>query len=53
MVGTSRHQSAVPAVARVMADAADLVALALHGHIKPILLLHRVVFALVVTGNVG
>jgi len=34
------------------ADAACLVALLLHRHVEPILLLHRVAFTLVVTGGV-
>jgi hypothetical protein len=37
----------------IQADAADLVALPLHGHVKPILLLHGVALALVVTGGVS
>ena len=37
----------------VKADAADLVALALHGHVEPILLLHGVALALVVASGVS
>ncbi|MCI0745664.1 MAG: UbiD family decarboxylase [Verrucomicrobia subdivision 3 bacterium] len=37
----------------IKADAADLVALLLHGHVKPILLLHGVALALVVAGRVS
>ena len=37
----------------VKADVADLVALALHGNVKPILLLHGVALALVVTRRVS
>ena len=37
----------------VKADAVDLVALLLHRDVKPILLLHRIAFAFVVTGSVS
>src|SRR3989442_2660936 len=37
----------------VKADAADLAALLLHGHVKPILLLHGVALAFVVAGGVS
>ena len=34
MAGTSRHQSAVQAIARVKSGVADLVALLLHGNLR-------------------
>jgi len=37
----------------IKADAADLAALLLHRHIKPILLLHSVALSLVVTSGVS
>jgi len=37
----------------VKPDAADLVALALYGDVKPILLFHRVAFPLIVTSGVA